>query len=66
MQGSQMRSFSNLGAHADCFVRMMASPFVITGSINMADPVEFTIKVPAATVLNRGCMRIDLSGIAVR
>lgn len=49
--GSQTRSFCYVDDLIDGFVRMMASPFDLTGPINMGNPVEFTIKDLAETVL---------------
>lgn len=49
--GSQTRSFCYVDDLIDGFVRMMASPFEITGPINMGNPVESTIKELAETVL---------------
>ena len=49
--GSQTRSFCYADDLIDGFVRMMASPREITGPINMGNPVEFTIKELAETVL---------------
>jgi UDP-glucuronate decarboxylase len=49
--GTQTRSFCYVDDLIDGFVRMMASPFDLTGPINMGNPVEFTIKELAETVL---------------
>ncbi len=49
--GSQTRSFCYVDDLIDGLVRMMASPVDIKGPINMGNPVEFTIKELAETVL---------------
>lgn len=49
--GSQTRSFCYVDDLIEGFVRMMASPREMTGPFNMGNPVEFTIKQLAETVL---------------
>ena len=49
--GSQTRSFCYVDDLIEGFVRMMASPHEITGPFNMGNPVEFTIRELAETVL---------------
>jgi UDP-glucuronate decarboxylase len=49
--GSQTRSFCYVDDLIEGFVRMMASPKDVCGPINMGNPVEFTIKELAETVL---------------
>ena len=49
--GSQTRSFCYADDLIEGFVRMMASPREMTGPFNMGNPVEFTIKQLAETVL---------------
>jgi len=49
--GLQTRSFCYVDDLIDGFVRMMASPFAITGPVNMGNPAECTIKELAETVL---------------
>ena len=49
--GSQSRSFCYVDDLIEGFVRMMASSKEVTGPINMGNPVEFTIKQLAETVL---------------
>lgn len=49
--GSQTRSFCYVDDLIEGFVRLMASPKEVTGPINMGNPVEFTIKELAETVL---------------
>lgn len=49
--GSQTRSFCYADDLIEGFVRMMASPREMTGPFNMGNPVEFTIKQLAQTVL---------------
>jgi len=49
--GSQSRSFCYVDDLIEGFVRLMASPKEVTGPINMGNPVEFTIKQLAETVL---------------
>ncbi len=49
--GSQTRSFCYVDDLIEGFVRMMASPKDVSGPINMGNPVEFTIKELAETVL---------------
>ena len=49
--GSQTRSFCYVDDLIEGFVRMMASPHKITGPFNMGDPIEFTIRELAETVL---------------
>ena len=49
--GSQTRSFCYVDDLIEGFVRMMASPNGVTGPINMGNPVEFTIRELAETVL---------------
>lgn len=53
--GSQSRSFCYVDDLIDAFVKLMGSPDGITGPINTGNPVEFTIKQLAETV-------IDLTG----
>ncbi|MCP3177582.1 SDR family oxidoreductase [Desulfuromonas sp. KJ2020] len=50
--GSQTRSFCYVDDLIEGFVRMMATSHEITGPFNMGNPVEFTIKGLAETVLN--------------
>lgn len=50
--GSQTRSFCYADDLIEGFVRMMASPREMTGPFNMGNPVEFTIKQLAETVLS--------------
>ena len=49
--GSQTRSFCYVDDLIEGFIRLMASPKEVTGPINMGNPVEFTIKELAETVL---------------
>ena len=49
--GSQTRSFCYVDDLIEGFVRMMATPREITGPFNMGNPIEFTIKELAETVL---------------
>lgn len=49
--GSQTRSFCFVDDLIEGFMRMMASPSNVTGPINMGNPVEFTIRELAETVL---------------
>ena len=49
--GSQTRSFCYVDDLIEGFMRMMASPVEVTGPINMGNPVEFTIRELAETVL---------------
>jgi UDP-glucuronate decarboxylase len=49
--GSQTRSFCYADDLIEGFVRMMATPHEITGPFNMGNPVEFTIRELAETVL---------------
>jgi len=49
--GSQTRSFCYVDDLIEGFMRMMASPLDVTGPINMGNPVEFTIRELAETVL---------------
>lgn len=49
--GSQTRSFCYADDLIEGFIRMMATPHEITGPFNMGNPVEFTIKELAETVL---------------
>jgi UDP-glucuronate decarboxylase len=49
--GAQTRSFCYVDDLIEGFVRMMASPVSVTGPINMGNPVEFTIRELAETVL---------------
>jgi UDP-glucuronate decarboxylase len=49
--GSQTRSFCYADDLIEGLVRMMDSPREITGPFNMGNPVEFTIKELAETVL---------------
>ena len=49
--GSQTRSFCYVDDLIEGFVRMMASPKVVIGPINMGNPGEFTIKELAEIVL---------------
>jgi UDP-glucuronate decarboxylase len=49
--GSQTRSFCYVDDLIEGFMRMMASPLNVTGPINMGNPVEFTIRELAETVL---------------
>ncbi len=49
--GSQSRSFCYVDDLIDAFVKLMDSPDDITGPINMGNPVEFTIKQLAETVI---------------
>lgn len=50
--GSQTRSFCYVDDLIEGFMRMMASPLDVTGPINMGNPVEFTIRELAETVLD--------------
>ena len=50
-EGSQTRSFCYVDDLIEGFVRMMASPQAVTGPINLGNPVEFTIRELAETVL---------------
>ncbi len=50
--GSQTRSFCFVDDLIEGFMRMMASPVEVTGPINMGNPVEFTIRELAETVLD--------------
>ena len=49
--GAQTRSFCYVDDLIEGFMRMMASPADVTGPINMGNPVEFTIRELAETVL---------------
>jgi UDP-glucuronate decarboxylase len=49
--GAQTRSFCYVDDLIEGFVRMMASSAEVTGPINMGNPVEFTIRELAETVL---------------
>ncbi len=49
--GLQTRSFCYVDDLIEGFVRMMGSPKDVTGPINMGNPVEFTIRELAETVL---------------
>jgi UDP-glucuronate decarboxylase len=49
--GSQTRSFCYVDDLIEGFLSMMASPHEVTGPINMGNPVEFTIKELAETIL---------------
>ena len=49
--GAQTRSFCYVDDLIEGFVRMMASPASVTGPINLGNPVEFTIRELAETVL---------------
>lgn len=49
--GSQTRSFCYVDDLIDGFIRMMATPHEITGPFNVGNPVEFTIRELAETVL---------------
>jgi len=49
--GSQTRSFCYVDDLIEGFMRMMNSPLDVTGPINMGNPVEFTIRELAETVL---------------
>ena len=49
--GSQTRSFCYADDLIEGFVRMMATPHEITGPFNMGNPLEFTIRELAETVL---------------
>jgi UDP-glucuronate decarboxylase len=49
--GAQTRSFCYADDLIEGFVRMMASPREVTGPFNMGNPVEFTIKDLAETVM---------------
>ncbi len=50
--GSQTRSFCYVDDLINGFILMMASPRGIIGPFNMGNPVEFTIKELAETILN--------------
>lgn len=50
-EGSQTRSFCYVDDLIEGFVRMMASPQAVTGPINLGNPVEFSIRELAETVL---------------
>jgi UDP-glucuronate decarboxylase len=49
--GSQTRSFCYAEDLIDGFIRMMNTPREVTGPFNMGNPVEFTIKELAETIL---------------
>lgn len=49
--GAQTRSFCYVDDLVEGFVRMMASPKEVTGPINMGNPMEFTIRELAETVV---------------
>ena len=49
--GSQTRSFCYVDDLIEAFVRFMASPAGFTGPVNMGNPVEFTIRQLAETVI---------------
>lgn len=49
--GSQTRSFCFVDDLVEGFLRMMASPDLVTGPINFGNPGEFSIRELAATVL---------------
>ena len=49
--GAQTRSFCYVDDLIEGFMRMMTSPAEVTGPINMGNPVEFTIRELAETVL---------------
>ena len=49
--GAQTRSFCYVDDLIEGFMRMMAGPAEVTGPINMGNPVEFTIRELAETVL---------------
>jgi UDP-glucuronate decarboxylase len=49
--GSQTRSFCYVDDLIEGFIRMMATPHEVTGPINIGNPVEFSIKELAETVL---------------
>ncbi|WDN90746.1 UDP-glucuronate decarboxylase [Desulfosarcina sp. BuS5] len=49
--GLQTRSFCYVDDLIEGFIRMMATPHEITGPFNMGNPVEFTIKELAESVL---------------
>lgn len=49
--GAQTRSFCYVDDLIEGFVRMMASPAEVTGPINLGNPIEFTIRELAETVL---------------
>lgn len=50
--GSQTRSFCYVEDLIDGFIKLMATPSDFTGPVNMGNPVEFTIKTLAETVLS--------------
>jgi UDP-glucuronate decarboxylase len=50
--GSQTRSFCYVDELIDGFVRLMASSDVLTGPVNLGNPVEFTIKELAEKVIS--------------
>jgi len=49
--GAQTRSFCYVDDLIDAIVRFMATPHEVTGPINLGNPVEFTIRELAETVL---------------
>ena len=49
--GMQTRSFCYVDDLIEGFVRLMESPPEITGPVNLGNPVEFTVKKLAETVL---------------
>ena len=49
--GSQTRSFCYVDELIDGFIRLMATPDVFTGPVNLGNPVEFTIKELAEKVI---------------
>lgn len=50
--GSQTRSFCYVDDLIEGFVRMMASPSVVVGPVNLGNPAEFTIRQLAEMVLH--------------
>jgi UDP-glucuronate decarboxylase len=49
--GSQTRSFCYVDDLIDAMVRLMATPAEVTGPVNVGNPVEFTVRELAETVI---------------
>jgi UDP-glucuronate decarboxylase len=49
--GSQTRSFQYIDDLVEASIRMMATPYTVSGPVNIGNPVEFTILELAETIL---------------
>jgi UDP-glucuronate decarboxylase len=50
--GSQTRSFCHVSDLVDGLVRLMESPAEVVGPINLGNPVEATMRLPAEQVVS--------------